>query len=100
LFEKQAITHTAIPATGSFVDAYRLGERVVNGSAFFVSSVGTKASSSTLAVGDIVTHVNDQPFSKELTSKYLLVETDPIKFGILRKGIEATVLVKQERVSL
>ncbi|PIR74561.1 MAG: hypothetical protein COU35_01625 [Candidatus Magasanikbacteria bacterium CG10_big_fil_rev_8_21_14_0_10_47_10] len=100
LFENKIVSYFAVPVSGSSVEAYQQGDRVIHAPAFFVTHAVGKASASTLAVGDIITHVDDQPFDSEFTAKYLLEATDPVKFGILRKGESTTVVVAQQYVSL
>lgn len=100
LYENEAIAYVGVPGAGAIIDAYQKDDRVSYVPAFYMSASPYRATSTTLAVGDIITHIDDEPFDPQKTAQYIFQTTDPLKFDILRAGQEATVVVVQETVKL
>lgn len=74
-------------------------ERTKKIKGFYVESSPTVVSSSTLGVGDLITHVQNQPVDELLISRQILFAPNPFTARVFRGGAEVEIRLNKNKVS-
>lgn len=98
LFAEGRLVYSGIPVRGSYINAYQKGDMVVQAHGFAVTRSLQRATSSTLATGDIVLGIEGNTFIPASFARTIALETDAIEFDILRDNNIQTVTVSLQQV--
>jgi hypothetical protein len=100
LFQDGQLRYTSINIHGYAIERLDTEQGTALQSGFYVTRSNARPSSSTIGVGDIITHVNEKPVGANSTPKQLFLSQTQVAVRALRDGEEIDIVVQKEHISL
>lgn len=98
LFDTGTISYTGIHASGVMVRGIQVNGILERHVGFLITQSPTRASSSTLGVGDVVVSVNGKLFDERTAGQDILNATSPVSVRVFRGGEELDITVEKIKI--
>ncbi|MBP9761145.1 MAG: hypothetical protein KBD15_02810 [Candidatus Magasanikbacteria bacterium] len=100
LFANKKIAYTGLSVKGTTVRAYTDESTFQAVHGLYVTQSSTRATTSTLGVGDVIVRVNGIPFDEASVARHIIFAQSPVRVEVLRQGVVIEMDIEKQPVSL
>ena len=100
LFANKTIEYTGLSVKGTTVNATTHNTTFESVHGLYVTQSPTRATSSTIGVGDVIVRVDGVPFHEASVARHILFAPSPVRVEVLRQGVVIEMMIEKQRVSL